>query len=52
MRRIARDHPVYIVSEMSRDVLRPMGFLPCKSAQAAVDLACEENRVKRAVVLP
>ncbi len=51
MRRIAKDHPVYIVSEMSRDILRPMGFLPCKDLQSAVDLACSENDVKRAVAL-
>ncbi len=52
MRRIAKDHPVYVVSEMSRDLLRPMGFLPCKDLQHALDLACKENEVKRAVVLP
>ena len=52
IKRIAKDHPVYIVSEMSRDLLRPMGLLPCKSVQAAVDLACAENTVASAVVLP
>lgn len=52
MRRIAKDHPVYVVSEMPRDILRPMGFLPCKDLQSALDLACAENAVKTAVVLP
>jgi len=52
MRRIAKDHPVYIVSEMSRDVLRPMGFLPCKDVQSALDLACRENDVHSLTVLP
>ena len=52
MRRIARDHPVYVFSEMSRDLLRPMGLLPCKSLQAAVDLALKENEVKSVAVLP
>jgi nickel-dependent lactate racemase len=52
MRRIAKDHPVYVVSEMSRDILRPMGFLPCKDLQSALELACAENAVKTAVVLP
>jgi len=52
IKRLAKDHPVYIVSEMSRDLLRPMGLLPCKSLQAAVDLACQENEVGSAVVLP
>lgn len=52
IKRLAKDHPVYVVSEMSRDLLRPMGLLPCKSLQAAVDLALEENEVGSAVVLP
>jgi nickel-dependent lactate racemase len=51
IRRIAKDHPVYVVSEMSRDLLRPMGLLPCKSLQAAVDLACREHEVASAAVL-
>lgn len=52
IKRLAKDHPVYVMSQMSRDLLRPMGLLPCKSLQAAVDLACEENTVASAVVLP
>ena len=51
MRRIANDHPVYVFSEMSRDLLRPMGLLPCKSLQAAVDLALKENEVSSVAVL-
>lgn len=52
MRRIAKDHPVYVVSEMSRDLLRPMGFLPCKDLPSALALACEENEVSSVAVLP
>ena len=52
IKRTAKDRPVYVVSEMSRDLLQPMGLLPCKSLQAAVDLACEENDVSSVAVLP
>lgn len=52
LRRIAKDHPVYVASEMSRDLLRPMGFLPCKSVEAAVQLALKEHRVESCAVLP
>ncbi len=52
IKRLAKDHPIYVVSQLSRDLLRPMGLLPCRSLQAAVDLACEENEVSDAVVLP
>lgn len=52
LRRIAKDHPVYIASEMSRDLLRPMGFLPCKSVDAAVKLALKENEVRTCALLP
>ncbi|MDA1195880.1 MAG: nickel-dependent lactate racemase [Planctomycetota bacterium] len=52
IKRIAKDHPVYVVSEMSRDLLRPMGLLPCTDLQSAIDLACQENQVQDAVILP
>jgi len=52
IKRLAKDHPIYIVSQISRDLLRPMGLLPCRNLQAAVDLACEENDVSDAVVIP
>jgi len=52
LRRIAKDHPVYVASEMSRDLLRPMGLLPCKSLDAAVQLALDENEVETCAVIP
>ncbi len=52
IKRTAKDRPVYVVSEMSRDLLQPMALLPCKSLQAAVDLACKENEVRSVAVLP
>ena len=51
MRRIAHDHPVHVVSEMGRDMLRPMGFLPFSDAQAALDLALKEHDVRTCAVL-
>lgn len=52
MRRIAQDHAVHVVSEMGRDLLRPMGFLPFKKAQAALDFALKEHEVRTCAVLP
>ena len=52
IKKLAKTHPVYVVSEMERALLQPMGLLPCKSLQAAVDLAREENEVARVVALP
>ncbi len=52
IKRTAKDRPVYVASEMSRDLLRPMGLLPCKDLQSAVDLACKESEVRSVAVLP
>lgn len=52
MRRIAHDHPVHIVSEMGRDLLRPMGFLPFRDGQTALDFALSEHTVRSVAVLP
>ncbi len=52
IRRIAKDHPVYVASEMSKDLLRPMGLLRCRDLDGAMRLALEENEVRSAAVLP
>lgn len=39
VRRIAASHPVVTASEVSADILRGMGLLPCPSPQAAVEHA-------------
>ena len=52
IRRIAKDHPVYVASEMSKDLLRPMGLLRCRDLDGAMRLALEENEVRTAAVLP
>ena len=52
IRRIAKDHPVYVASEMSKDLLRPMGLLRCRDLDGAVRLALEENEVRTCAVLP
>ncbi len=53
IRRLAKqDHPVHVVSEVSRDILRPMGLLPFDDAQKAVAYALANNDVKTVAVLP
>jgi nickel-dependent lactate racemase len=52
LRRTAADHPVHVVSEVSADVLRPMGFLPFRDAQAALDHALASSGAKSVAVLP
>jgi nickel-dependent lactate racemase len=51
IRRIAKDHPVHVVSEVPRDLLRPMGLLPHASAQAAIDFALGEHDVGTCAVI-
>ncbi len=48
----AKRHPVHVVSEVSRDVLVPMGLLPHPGVQSAVDAALAGGVVERVVVLP
>jgi nickel-dependent lactate racemase len=52
IRRIAKDHPVYVTSEMSKDLLRPMGLLRCRDLDGAIRLALDENEVSTCAVLP
>jgi nickel-dependent lactate racemase len=52
IRRIAKDHPVHVVSSMSPDLLRPMGLLPFATADAALAHALANADVKTCVVLP
>jgi nickel-dependent lactate racemase len=52
LRRIASEHPVHVVSEVSPDVLRPMGLLPFRDAQAAVDHALGASPATTVAVLP
>ncbi|MDJ0975866.1 MAG: nickel-dependent lactate racemase [Planctomycetota bacterium] len=52
LRRIAKDHPVHIVSRMSGDLTRPMGLLHFEDAQAAVDHALKTHDVASCVVIP
>lgn len=49
LRRIARDHPVHVVSRMSRDLLRPMGLVPHAEARAALDFVLSEHPGVRTV---
>ncbi|MGE0190963.1 MAG: lactate racemase domain-containing protein [Planctomycetota bacterium] len=56
LRRLAADHPVHIVSEMGRDILRPMGLLAFGDAQKALEHALGEaqragREVRRVAVL-
>jgi nickel-dependent lactate racemase len=57
LRKLAATHPVHIVSELGRDVLRPMGLLAFDDAQKALDHALAEARtagrpVQRVAVIP
>jgi len=57
LRRLAKDHPVHIVSEMGRDLLRPMGLLAFGDPQKALEHALAEatragREVRRVAVLP
>ena len=52
MRRMANDHPVLVVSELSRDLLRPMGMLPFATAAKAIRHALANYTVNSCVVLP
>lgn len=52
IRRMANDHPVLVVSELSRDLLRPMGMLPFASAAQAIEHARANYTVNSCVVLP
>lgn len=52
LRRIAKDHPVHIVSRMSGDLTRPMGLYHFEDAQAAVDHALAKHDVRTCVVIP
>ena len=51
MRRIAAEHPVHVVSEMSADLLRPIGLLPFPNAQRAIEHALENHEVETCAVL-
>ncbi|MFM8385687.1 MAG: lactate racemase domain-containing protein [Planctomycetia bacterium] len=55
VRRIAAGHPVVTASEVSADILRGMGLLPCASPQAALDhalgLARPQGKALRVAVL-
>ncbi len=42
IRRIAKDHPVHVVSSLPRDILRPMGLLAFGDMQKAIDFAWHE----------
>jgi nickel-dependent lactate racemase len=48
----AAQHPVYVVSTMPSDALRPLGLFPFDDAQTAVAYALAHHRVERCVVLP
>lgn len=52
IKKLAADHPVYVVSEMERGLLRTMGLRPCKDLQTAVNRATKEHDVSSAVALP
>ncbi|MHC5010932.1 MAG: hypothetical protein ACYTG6_08285, partial [Planctomycetota bacterium] len=52
VRRIAKTHPVYVVSDVSPDLLRPMGLLPFPDAASALDHAVRHHRVRTCAVLP
>lgn len=52
IRRIARDHPVHVVSELSPDLLKPLKLLPFTTVQQAVDHALANHDVKTATILP
>jgi nickel-dependent lactate racemase len=52
VRRLAADHPTHVVSEVSPDVLRPMGLLPFPDARRALEHALAHHAVERCVVLP
>ena len=52
LRRIAAERPVHVVSEVSRDLLLPMGFLPAKDADQALRRAGRDTEAGTAVVLP
>ncbi len=52
IRRMANDHPILVVSELSRDLLRPMGMLPFASVAKAIEHARANYTVNSCVVLP
>ncbi len=52
IRRLAKDHPVHVVSQVSRDLLRPMGLLPEDGPEAALRHALAEAAGPRVAVLP
>ncbi len=51
IRRLAKDHPVHVVSEIPDDVLRPMGLLPARTPKAALRRALAGDPAT-ATVLP
>lgn len=51
VRRIAKDHPVHVVSEVEADVTRGMGLLPQADAQAALDAALSGAGARTLAVL-
>ena len=57
VRRLAKDFAVHTVSEVAPDILRPMGLMPARTAQAGVDRALADaakagRPVQRVKVLP
>ena len=42
VRRLAKDHPVHVVSSLPREILRPMGLLAFDDLQNAIDFAWRE----------
>lgn len=52
VRRIAKDRPVHVVSEVSKDITRPMGLYAFDDLQAAVDHAVKHHAVGRVIALP
>jgi nickel-dependent lactate racemase len=52
LRRKAAEHPVHVVSDLSPDLLRPMGLWPFADVDSAISHATSKHRVARAVVLP
>lgn len=52
VRRLAKDHPVHIVSDVPGDITRPMGLYAFDGLQAAVDHALTQHTITSCVVLP
>lgn len=50
-RRVAAEHPVHVVSEVSPDILRGMGLLPAETPEVALARALEGGRGPRVAVL-